>query len=55
MLIAQAIVERGVLESMAVGVERIFTRVEVWVGSGNAPWVIGGLLVVLAIAFLRRR
>jgi len=55
MLIAQAIIERGVLESMAVGVERAFTHMELWIGSGNAPWAIGALLILLAIAFLRRR
>lgn len=55
LLVAQALVERGMLDGMVIGVERAFMQLEVWVGAGNGKWALIGLAVALAVVFFRSR
>lgn len=53
MLIAQAIVEHGMLDSLAAAFQTAVDQVDYYVGSGNAKWMLIGLAVVLAVVFFK--
>ena len=55
MLIAQALVERGLLDSMVATIWSALMQVDSYVGEGNTKWVLIGLAVVLGFLFLRPR
>lgn len=55
LLVAQALVERGMLEAMVAGVQRGLMLLEVWVGVGNGKWVVAGVGLALAVLFFRSR
>ena len=55
MLFAQALVERGLLDSMVSSVWSALMQIDYYVGEGNAKWVLIALAVVMAIAFFRPR
>ncbi len=55
MVIAQAVIERGVLDSGASGVSRLFNELSYYGSQGSTPWLILGALLVLAWIFLRSR
>jgi hypothetical protein len=55
MVIAQAVVEHGMLDSLAAGLSAALDRVDTLVGSGNSKWLLIGLAVVLAFVFLKPR
>jgi hypothetical protein len=55
MLIAQAVVEHGMLDSLAAGLSNAFDQVDYYVGTGNAKWLLVALAVVLAFVFLKPR
>jgi hypothetical protein len=55
MLVAQALVERGMLDSMVAGMDRVLVRLDTFVGPGNGKWVAGAIFVGLALLLLRRR
>jgi uncharacterized protein (TIGR03382 family) len=55
LLVAQALVEHGMLDAMASGIASARTRIELDIGEGNALPVLIVLLVVLALLFRRRR
>lgn len=55
MLLAQALVERGMLDALVANVWSALMQIEYYVGAGNGKWLLAGLAVVLAIIFLKPR
>ena len=53
MLLAQAIVEHSLLDSLAAGFQTLIDQTDYYVGTGNSKWVIVALAVVLAVIFFR--
>ena len=53
MLIAQAIVERGLLVSLVAAFTTGLDQVDYYIGTGNAKWVLIGLAIVLAAVFFK--
>lgn len=54
-VIAQAVVERGMLDSIAAGVGNARYQLEAWIGPGNAKWlIIAGMVLLVLWAFRRR-
>ena len=53
MLIAQAIVEHGMLDSLAAAFMTAVDQVDYYIGTGNAKWALIGLAVVLAAVFFK--
>jgi hypothetical protein len=53
MLVAQALVERGLLAGFIDAIGAALLQVEYYVGTGNTKWVLIGLAVVLGIIFLK--
>jgi hypothetical protein len=53
MLIAQAVVERGFLDSMADLMFSALDRLDYYLGVGNTKWALVGLAVLLAIVFFK--
>ncbi len=53
MLIAQALVERGLLDSMVTSIWWAMMQVEYYVGQGNTKWMLIGLAVVMAYLLLK--
>jgi type IV secretory pathway TrbL component len=53
MVIAQAIVEHGLLDSLVAAFQTAVDQVDYYVGAGNAKWVLIGLAVVLAAVFFK--
>ena len=53
MLIAQAIVERGLLDSLVAAFTTGLDQVDYYIGTGNAKWVLIGLAIVLAVVFFK--
>lgn len=55
MVFAQALVERGLLDSMVSSIWSALMQVDYYIGDGNTKWVLIGLAVVLAFIFLKPR
>jgi hypothetical protein len=55
MLLAQAIVERGILDAMVAGVWSAVMRVNQFVGTDDTKWWLIGAAVVLGYIFLKPR
>jgi uncharacterized membrane protein YobD (UPF0266 family) len=55
MLLAQALVERGLLDSMVTSIWQALMQVANYVGDGNNKWLLIGLALVMAFLFLRPR
>lgn len=53
MVIAQAIVEHGLLDSLAAAFTTALDQVDYYIGTGNAKWVLIGLAIVLAAVFFK--
>jgi len=53
MMIAQAIVERGLLDSMVAAFTTALDQMDYYIGTGNAKWVLIGLAIVLAAVFFK--
>ena len=53
MLIAQAIAEHGLLDSLAAAFTTALDQLDYYVGTGNAKWALIGLAVVLAAVFFK--
>lgn len=53
MLIAQAIVEHGLLDSMAAAFTTALDQMDYYIGTGNAKWMLIGLAIVLAAIFFK--
>ena len=54
-MIAQAIVERGMLEGISNGLMDIKYAVEARVGEGNAKWLLVAMVCLVLFWALRRR
>ena len=54
-MIAQAIVERGMLEGISNGLMRIKYAVEDRVGEGNGKWLLLAMVCLVLFWSLRRR
>jgi hypothetical protein len=55
LLLAQAIVERGLLDSIAAGLGNARYRLELYVGQGNTIYVVIAVVVLLFLTRVRRR
>jgi hypothetical protein len=55
LVLAQAAVERGLLDSIADGLGRVKYQVELYAGQGNAIYVVIGAVVLLILTRVRRR
>ncbi len=55
MVFAQALVERGLLDSMVSSIWSALMQVDYYIGDGNTKWALIGLAVVLAFIFLKPR
>jgi hypothetical protein len=53
MLIAQAIVEHGFLDSLVAAFTTAADQVDYYIGAGNAKWALIGLAIVLAAVFFK--
>ena len=54
LILAQALVERGLLDSIAAGLSNARYRLELYVGEGNAIWVVIGVVVLLVLTRVKR-
>ena len=55
LLLAQAVVEHGLLDSIAAGLGSAKYRIELYVGQGNAIYVVIAAVVLLVLTRVRRR
>jgi hypothetical protein len=55
MLIAQALVERGLLDAMVANIWSAIMQVDYYIGDGNSKWVLAGFAVVMAFVFFKPR
>jgi hypothetical protein len=53
MIIAQAVVERGLLDTLVDGFITIFDRADYYIGTGNTKWVLIALAVLMAFVFFK--
>ena len=54
LILAQAMVERGLLDSIAAGLSTSRNRLEFYVGEGNAIYVVIGVVLVLVLTRVKR-
>ena len=54
-MLAQAMVERGLLESVSDGLGRAKYQIELYAGQGNATYVVIAAAVLLVLTRVRRR
>ena len=55
LLLAQAMVERGLLDSIAAGLGNARYRLELYVGQGNTIYVLTAVVVLLVLTRVKRR
>ena len=55
LLLAQAMVERGLLDSIAAGLGNARYRLELYVGQGNTIYVVAAVVVLLVLTRVKRR
>ena len=53
MIIAQAIVERGLLDTLVDGFLTILERADYYIGTGNTKWALIALAVLMAFVFFK--
>jgi hypothetical protein len=53
MLIAQAVVEGGLLDTVVASIRSGMEQVGYYIGTGNTKWVLIGLAVVMAIVLFK--
>jgi len=54
LILAQAMVERGLLDSIAAGLSNARYRLELYVGEGNAIYVVIAAVLLLVLTRVRR-
>jgi hypothetical protein len=54
LLLAQAVVERGLLDSIADGLGRVKYQVELYAGQGNAIYVLIAAVLLLVLTRVKR-
>ena len=55
LLLAQAMVERGLLDSVAAGLSHARYRIELYVGQGNTIYVVIAAVLLLVLTRVKRR
>jgi hypothetical protein len=55
LLLAQALVERGLLDQIAAGLGSARYRLELYIGQGNAVYFVVAVVLVLILTRVRRR
>jgi hypothetical protein len=55
LVVAQAMVERGLLDSISDGLGRAKYQIELYAGQGNAIYVVIAAVVLLILTRVRRR
>jgi hypothetical protein len=55
MLIAQALVERGLIDSMVSNIWSALMQVDAYIGEGNTKWVLIGLAIFMGFILLKPR
>jgi hypothetical protein len=55
LLLAQAMVEYGLLDSIAAGLGNARYRLELYVGQGNTIYVLAAVVVLLVLTRVKRR
>ena len=55
LVLAQAMVERGLLDSIAAGLGDARYRLELYVGQGNTIYVVIGVVLLLVLTRVKRR
>jgi len=55
LLLAQALVERGLLDSIAAGLGNTRYRLELYIGQGNTVYLIAAAVVLLVLTRVRHR
>ncbi len=55
LLLAQALVEHSLLDSIAAGIAAARYRVETYIGQGNSKFVLIGAAAICVLLLLRRR
>jgi hypothetical protein len=55
LLIAQALMEHGLLDSMAAGLTSLRYQIETYVGQIRPTYVVVGVLILFAFVLTRRR
>jgi hypothetical protein len=55
LILAQAMVERGLLDSIAAGLGNARYRLELYVGQGNTIYVVIAVVVLLVLTRVKRR
>lgn len=54
-LIAQAVVEHGLLDSIASGIARLRYELDGYLGRGSSTYILIGAVVLLLLIVVRRR
>jgi hypothetical protein len=55
LLLAQAMAERGLLDSIAAGLGNARYRLELYIGQGNTIYLLAAVVVLLVLTRVRRR
>jgi len=55
LLLAQAMIEHGLLDSIAAGVGNVRYRLELYIGEGNTLYFLAAAVVLLVLTRVRRR
>jgi hypothetical protein len=55
MLVAQALVERGLLDSLISSIWSGLLQLEYYIGTGNTKWVLVALAIVFGYLFFKPR
>jgi hypothetical protein len=55
LLLAQAMVEHGLLDSIAAGLGNARYRLELYIGEGNTVYILAAALVLVVLIMFRRR
>lgn len=55
MVVAQALVERGLFDALVSSIWSALQRAEYYIGTGNTTWVLIALAVLFGFLFLKPR
>lgn len=55
LLLGQALVERGLLDSVAAGLGHARYRLELYIGEGNAVYLLAAVVIALIVVKVRLR
>jgi hypothetical protein len=54
-VVAQAMVEHGLLDSIAAGLGNARYRLELYIGEGNTIYFVAAMVIILVLTRVRRR